>query len=81
MRKIGRFVGVFVGKKLTVVSLEAFAFGDQGSLEDHMSLLVLLSLVRGKLVDPAELDAALFACHISNKMAPGQHHLEETRNG
>lgn len=57
-----------------MVNLEAFALGNQGSLENHMSLFVFLSLVRGKLINPTELYTALFASHVSNKVASGEHH-------
>jgi len=46
----------------------------QGAFEDDAALFVALVLLGGKLVDPAELDVALFARHVAHHVAARQHH-------
>ena len=53
---------------------DAILFRDERPLKDDPSFLVLLVLFSGKLVHPAELEAAVLAIYITNHVTAGKHH-------
>ena len=55
------------------VLLEAFALSDQGPLQDDPPLLVALAVLRGKLVDPAQLAVAVLAAHVPHHVPACEH--------
>lgn len=53
---------------------EALRLCDQRVLQNHSSLLVLLTLLRRKFVHPTEFRFAVLAHHIADHVSPRQHH-------
>ena len=53
--------------------LEAFALADQGPLQDHAAFLVALAVLRGELVDPAQLAVAVLAAHVPHHVPAREH--------
>lgn len=68
------FVGGQADGSVAHVLLDAVALRDQGPLEDDAALLVALTLLCGKLVDPAQLGVAVLAGHIAYHVPARQHH-------
>ncbi|CAN8008529.1 unnamed protein product, partial [Ixodes pacificus] len=56
------------------VLLDAVALCDQGPLKDDAALLVALTLLRCKLVDPAQLGVAVLAGYVAHHVPARQHH-------
>lgn len=53
--------------------LKALALSNQSSLQDHTAFLIALAVFSGKLIDPSQFAIAVFAAHISNHVAAGEH--------
>lgn len=54
--------------------LKALTLPDQCPLQDDTSLLVPLTVLSGKLVDPTQLAVAVLATDIPHHVSPGEHH-------
>ena len=53
--------------------LEALALSHQRTLQDHAALLVALALLRGVLVDPAQLAVAVLTADVSYHVSSCEH--------
>lgn len=53
---------------------KALTLPDQRPLQDYTSLLVPLTVLCSKLVDPTELAVAVLAADVSHHMPAGKHH-------
>lgn len=55
------------------VLLKAFTLSNQRALQDDAAFLVALAVFSSKLVDPSQFAIAVFAAHIPNHVAAGEH--------
>ena len=54
--------------------LKALALPNQRPLQDDPSLLVPLTVLSGKLVNPAQLAVAVLAADVPHHVSPREHH-------
>lgn len=54
--------------------LKALALPNQRPLQDDTSLLVPLTVLGSKLVDPAQLAVAVLAADVPHHVSAGKHH-------
>lgn len=59
---------------IRVVVIETLALGDERSLQNHLSLLVSLVVLRRELVDPAEFRLAVLAWDVAHHVTTSEHH-------
>lgn len=53
---------------------KALALPNQSPLQDDASLLVPLTVLSGKLIDPTQLAVAVLAADVSYHVSAGEHH-------
>lgn len=54
--------------------LEALALPHQRPLQNHTAFFIALTVLSGKLIDPAQLTVAVFTADITNHVSARQHH-------